>query len=166
MENALPQLQDIHLPTSPGIWPLAIGWWILLTLIIFLGVWLLLRIRRQAKLKKQRDMIFSLLDNLEKKLKEKPGNDVIAEINTLMRQLAINYYPRNIIASLTGANWLDFLDLSGKTKNFSRGAGRILIDAPYQPEDHAGGLQNFNKDEFIPLIRRWVKRLIKKREAL
>ena len=160
MENTVPQLHDIHLPDNPGIWPLAVGWWILLALLLLIALWVFLKRRKQLKLKKQRDVIFAKLDRLEKHLKEKPSNHVIAEINTLLRQLAVNYYPRARIASLTGAQWLQFLDQSGKTQDFTKGAGRILIDAPYQPDDSSGNLNNFNKDEFIPLIRRWVKKVV------
>lgn len=162
MDNALPKLHDIHLPDSPGIWPLAIGWWILLGLVLLAALWFYLRWRKQRKLKEQRDLIFSKLNALEKNLQNKPGNQAIAEINTLLRQLAVNFYPRSKIASLTGSQWLQFLDQSGKTNEFSKGAGRILIDAPYQP-DNSDGLSNFNKDEFIPLVRRWVKKMLKNR---
>ncbi len=165
MDNALPQLHDIHLPGNASIWPLAIGWWVLLTLLLITAIWLLLKWHKQRKIKAQRDMIFSKLETLEKKLQNKPDNQAIAEINTLLRQLAVNYYPRTKIASLTGARWLQFLDQSGKTKDFTKGAGRILIDAPYQP-DGSDGLHNFNKDEFIPLVRNWVKKMLKNREGV
>ena len=82
----------------------------------------------------------------------------IAETNVLLRRFALAYYPDQNIASLTGSDWLNFLDQSGKTQDFSRGAGRILIDAPYR----AGQLENYNSDEFIPLIRKWINQTIQK----
>ena len=72
--------------------------------------------------------------------------------NILLRRLALAYYPNASVASLTGGDWLKFLDESGNTLNFTRGAGRILIEAPYR----SGKLENYNGDEFIPLIRKWV----------
>ena len=160
MEN-LPQLQDIHLPVSPSFWPLAIGWWFLLSVAIFLLAWFFLTLYRKAKLKKRQKQMLAKFTQLEVKLKQQPSNAAIAEINTLLRQLAINTYPREKIASLTGGDWLHFLDQSGKTTNFSKGAGRILIEAPYQQETATGLLENFNQDEFLPLIKKWIKTLVK-----
>lgn len=155
MDNAL-QLKDIHLPESPGFWPLAPGWWILLILLMIIGVWLVFAVLRKIKQRKYQQKIIDQYAVLETSLLEKPDNERIAAINTFLRQLAINKYPRADIASLTGAKWLAFLDKSGKTQNFSKGAGRILIDAPYQSVN----LHNFNNAEFIPLIRAWVKKVV------
>ena len=160
MEN-LPQLQDIHLAASPSWWPLAIGWWILISFALLLSIWMLLKLRQIAKLKKQREMILSKLKLLEENRDKSSSNEIVTKINILLRQLAIHYYPRNKIASLTGIDWLDFLDKSGNTSGFSKGAGRILIEAPYQPETLSKQAQNFNKEEFFPLIRRWIKTISK-----
>jgi hypothetical protein len=160
MEN-LPQLQDIHLAANPSWWPLAIGWWLLISILIFLLAWLFLKLRQHAKLKKQRREILAKLNVLETNLNKSTCNEVVGDINILLRQLAIHYYPRKKIASLTGYNWLQFLDQSGKTSGFSKGAGRILIEAPYQPETASRQDQNFNKEEFFPLIKRWIKTISK-----
>ncbi|HIQ14717.1 MAG TPA: DUF4381 domain-containing protein, partial [Leucothrix sp.] len=87
-----------------------------------------------------------------------PDNEAIASINIFLRQLAISKYPRSDIASLTGAKWLQFLDESGNTQEFTKGAGRILVDAPYQ----SGELQNLNSAEFTPLMRSWIKKVVKR----
>ena len=150
------QLQDIHLPESASFWPLALGWWILIAVIIFMAVWAITKVVKRIKQKRQQRRILAKFKALEKKLKANPSNTIVAEINTLLRQLAITYYPRTEIASLTGGDWLHFLDKSGGTHDFSRGAGRILIDAPYRH----GELQNLNLDEFTPLIRSWIKKTI------
>jgi hypothetical protein len=163
------QLQDIHLPESASIWPLALGWWILLVMIILMATWLILKALKRAKQKKYQRKILGKFKSLEQKLKNDPSNATVAEINTLLRQLAITYYSRAEIASLTGGDWLHFLDESGDTQDFSRGAGRILIEAPYQldrqldkqintPSEHH--IENLNLNEFIPLIQNWAKRIV------
>lgn len=154
----VPQLHDIHLPGPASFWPPALGWWLLLALLFFFLIWLLLTLRKRNRMKKRKAIVIKKLRALEAKLQESPSNEVLSELNTLLRQLAINTFPRENIASLTGADWLRFLDESGKTNGFTKGAGRILIEAPYQ----ADNLHNFNLDEFIPLIRRWVKKIMKK----
>jgi len=152
------QLQDIHLPESASFWPLALGWWLLIAVVVVLIAWLIVKVLKRIKQRKYRAKIFSKFDVLEKKLKTKPSNAVIAEINTLLRQLAVTYYPRSKIASLTGGDWLHFLDQSGGTQGFSRGAGRILIEAPYRLEKE---VENLNIKELIPLIRSWARKVVK-----
>jgi len=66
------------------------------------------------------------------------------------------YYPEQSVASLSGDDWLRFLDKSSQTEHFSQGAGRILSEAPYT----SGQLENYKKDEFIPLIRNWINKTI------
>lgn len=148
------QLKDIHFPPSPDIWPLAIGWWILLTILLLLAVWLIFLIRKYLKIKKLQKMLLDELGQLENKLIHSPDKILISEINILLRRLALTYYPQVEVASLTGSDWLDFLDKSGGTKSFSSGAGKILAEAPYR----SGQLENYNGDEFIPLIHNWVRK--------
>ena len=156
-EHAL-QLKDIHLPDSPGFWPLAPGWWILLLVLLVLIVWLTLMLIRKTKQRKHQKSIFNQYMILEKELLDKPNNESIATINTFLRQLAVNKYPRSDIASLTGMQWLEFLDKTGKTKDFSKGVGHILVDAPYQITIQ----QNFNVSKFTLIIRNWIKTISKK----
>ncbi len=164
------QLQDIHLPDSASFWPLAMGWWVLFFLILLSTSWLIIKVIKRAKQRKYRRIIFSKFSTLEEKLKTNPSNTNIAEVNTLLRQLAITYYPRSEVASLAGGDWLQFLDKSGDTHEFSRGAGRILIEAPYQLDKQlntqTGGesehqIENLNLNEFIPLVQNWIKKIIR-----
>lgn len=152
MDPQLLQLKDIHLPGSPDIWPLALGWWLLLAVLLGLVFWFILVVKKYINIQRHKRMLFEELAQLEIKLKSSPNKTHVAETNILLRRLALAYYPNQKVASLTGSDWLQFLDESGNTQNFSKGAGRILIDAPYR----SGELENYNGDEFIPLIRSWV----------
>ena len=154
-----PALKDIHLAESPGFWPPALGWWLLLAVLLMLLGWLFIKVKSKLKQKnlqqQQKKVLLDKLALLENNL-EKTPNKAIAEINTLLRQYAVNYYPRAKISSLTGLDWLHFLDKSGNTQGFSKGAGRILLDAPYR----ATTPQNFNQNEFITLVRKWLSQLV------
>ena len=154
------QLRDIHLPGAPDFWPPALGWWLLVSILFFVSFWALIKIRNYRRNKKQHQVLFNRVTELEEQLRKYPSNETLAEFNILLRQLAVSYYPRTEIAGLTGGDWLHFLDQSGNTHEFSRGAGRILMEAPYQ----SGSLQNLNIDEFLPLIREWVSRVTKENQ--
>jgi hypothetical protein len=45
------------------------------------------------------------------------------------------YSPRDVVAGLTGENWLQWLDRGLDGKPFSEGAGRILESLPYMNPD-------------------------------
>ncbi|MEE9327602.1 MAG: DUF4381 domain-containing protein [Cocleimonas sp.] len=152
------QLHDIHLPDNADVWPLAFGWWVLLFLLLVAFAVLIQYYRQRLKRQRKKTVILKQLKKLENQLKNNPSNESLAKVNTLLRQLAITHYPRSEIASLTGSNWLHFLDQSGKTHDFSKGAGRILIEAPYR----AGKSQNLNLEELIPLVRKWISTVLKK----
>ncbi len=117
---------------------------------------------RFRKLKKQQQHILQALAKLEEKLKKDKNTQALAEINILLRKLALMRYPRKKIASLTGKNWLYFLDNSGNTKDFSMGAGRVLADVPYfekMPE-------KIDINELSRVVKKWVKHIsVKERKA-
>jgi Ca-activated chloride channel family protein len=71
----------------------------------------------------------------------------------LVRRTALAAFPRQQIAPLSGAAWLAFLDQSSVGTEFSRGAGRWLVSAPYaktEPNDS-------QRPELIELTRRWIR---------
>lgn len=151
-------LRDIHLAEQAGYWPLAPGWWILIVLLLVGGMWLSRVLRRRARFKKSLTQISPQLSLIEEKLMREPDNEVIAALNTLLRQIAVNYYPRADIASLTGVKWLAFLDQSGDTTAFSRGVGQILGSAPYQTNGHLA----CDQAALMTLVKSWVNDVVAK----
>ena len=50
-----------------------------------------------------------------------------------MRRVATTRFPSTEVASLSGDQWLSFLDSQTKSnKSFQQGVGRLLADAPYR----------------------------------
>lgn len=130
MNSTLLDLKDIHEPEAIGWWPPAIGWWILAVLIplliVFL-VWFYKRLTRKTALKTANKILAQIkqdatLDNLS----------VVSDLSVLVRRVAISVSPRAKAASLTGQQWLAFLDTSVKGLPFSDGVGQLLADAPYR----------------------------------
>ena len=151
------QLNDIHLPALADFWPLAHGWWILLVLII-LALFGIVKWRQWRAKKQEKAAIIVKLRPIEAALTKAPTNALIAELNTLLRQISVNYYPRRTVAGLTGKNWLVFLDAAGDTTQFSQGVGEILADAPYQTV----GLANLDQKALLDLIEQWISHVIQR----
>ncbi|MEJ2764742.1 DUF4381 domain-containing protein [Photobacterium sp. MCCC 1A19761] len=139
--NDLPSplpLADIHLPDAPGLWPLAWGWWVCLFIGLCLligGLWMCIRYIRQIKQQQSAR---------KEALRRLPGfnqPDALNAINLLLRQTAMSYYPRQQVASLTGAQWLAFLDthLTPSEQGFAALSEQwsygIFSKQPLEPQD-------------------------------
>lgn len=132
--QGLESLHDIQLPALPGWWPLAIGWYLLAALLLAallaLGG-LLYRRRRRERFKRQ---ALHLLSQYEAQFqREKKTQDVSAAVSNLLRRLALLYYPREEVASLQGAAWIDFLNRSSDRIDFSA-LTVLLLELPYRPD--------------------------------
>ena len=149
-------LRDIHLPDPVSWWPPAPGGWglVMLCLLLVLMVWALLRARRRGRLKKQ--SLLALQQFAEQFRRNGDGQQLTAHLSMLIRRVALSVFPRRKIAALTGTEWLRFLDKSltpdGDERAFSEGVGRVLIEAPYNPNCRVDG------DALIGLIRQWISK--------
>lgn len=132
MDADLQQLKDIHLPPEIHSWPTAPGWIILVLLSSCLLIYLIYIGFNHHKRKKTVKFAIEKLKQLKNIANDNTENMNIAiEISTLIRRTALYYFNRNDIAGLTGNAWLEFLNQSGNTRQFTDGIGRLLIDAPY-----------------------------------
>ena len=77
--------------------------------------------------------------------------EAVVELSILMRRIAITRFPRNSVAGLSGEDWLQFLDQSGNTDQFTTGPGRALVSAPYSD------LTPENLDPLFKICRDWAK---------
>lgn len=104
----LAQLHDIQLPDPVGWWPLAFSWWIMIfsvtsILIGFLWYYLDLKRRNAYRLKAQQQLK-AIRHAIDLKDTEK-----VAQINRLLKQVALTAYGRNKTASLQSQEWVGFL---------------------------------------------------------
>ena len=123
-------LNDIHLPETISWWPPAIGWWLValfIPLLLYFLYWLYKRLTRKTAIKTAKKTLtiikqYGIEDN-DKKLRE---------LSILIRRVAISTSPRTETASLTGREWLTFLDQSLTGSPFSQGCGQLLAEAAYR----------------------------------
>ena len=123
-------LKDIHLPEAIGWWPPAIGWWLLavfIPLVIAFLYWLYKHLTSKTAIKTAKKNLAAIKHN-----PELDNNQKLRELSMLIRRVAISVTPRTEVASLTGRQWLAFLDKSVTGAPFSEGCGQLLADAPYR----------------------------------
>ncbi len=145
--SAMPDLglHDIILPPPPSWWPPSI--WASLAAVLLLAVLALMAIFAFQYVNKRKNQRLAI-----KQLNQQP-NISISELNTLLKQAALQYYPREEVASLHGQLWLDFLTLScGNKADFSSQQTRWLA-ALYQQDSQA-------QADDIQLARIWLKQAL------
>ncbi|MBT8130570.1 MAG: DUF4381 domain-containing protein [Gammaproteobacteria bacterium] len=146
-------LRDIHLPEPVSWWPPAPGWWLLLIagIIIIAGLLVFRRISNSRLLK--RTVIAELNTVREAYHQNHDPVELVKSLSTLMRRASISFYPRGTAASLTGQDWLKYLDSTSTRKDFEHGNGRILATAPYLP---ANSRIDVDLEDLLSLCENWL----------
>ncbi|MCU8003562.1 MULTISPECIES: DUF4381 domain-containing protein [unclassified Shewanella] len=102
---ALAQLQDIIHPEPIGAWPWAIGYWLVLALVIALITLLVIWLRQRARDLAPKKAAKQLLNQLDKQ-----ATSYASDVNSLLKRTAMSYLSREAIASLDGEAWAAWLD--------------------------------------------------------
>lgn len=160
-------LRDIHLPEPVSWWPLAPGWWLLLTalLIIIALAFITRKIYRSKQLKRD---INAELETIKQQFQQTQNKSQLAKaLSVLLRRANITYYSRShfkgeSIAGLTGENWLAWLDkthskpehtLTEKNITFQSELGQVLITAPYMSDESQ---LDYDAQSLIQLCESWL----------
>lgn len=161
-------LRDIHLPDPISWWPPALGWWLLLLLTIMLIIicvsicWYRNKIR-SAPATQARQILHTIRIEYAR---HSDDHHLLREISALMRRLCISLFPREQTASLTGEDWLLFLDSTMQDNSsdkantdynriFSAGAGRVLAEDPYRQHTDVDARQ------LLSLCEQWITQIVK-----
>lgn len=149
------QLHDIEGLDRISPWPLAIGWWVLITLGTFLligAIWLLILRIRYIRSWKRETLI--TLDHLEQNLSPSTSRDTVALLSEYLRRIAMHRFPRKECAGLVGTAWLTWLQAHDPQQFDWTDKGCLLLEAPYAPETLE--LPAAQVKELIQAIRPWV----------
>lgn len=147
MNALLTELQDIHLPPPPGIWPPAPGWWLLaaLLLVLLAGVtgWRRLRFApRRAALGE-----LAMLESAWRH--DGDAHRFAVGVSRLLRRVALLHHRRSEVAALSGPSWLAFLDAHGGDGRFAGAAGEALL-CVYRPDPSPDG------EALLAATRHWM----------
>jgi hypothetical protein len=130
-------------PAPISLAPQTVGWTVLAVLLALVLIWLAWRGVQRWRANAYRHAALAELDAA--------GDDPVA-IADILRRTALAAWPRERVASLSGADWLRFLDATGGGGGFVDGPGAALVGAPYRSDaaTPAPGLG--------ALAARWVRR--------
>ena len=151
--DPLANLRDIHLPANIDAWPPAFGWWLLgaMTIIatglLIYSVWRYWRSRRY-----RREAMLELRALYSLYQREQDPQDYLRTYTELLKRVALTHYPRDQVAALTGEAWVNFLDSTAQSHEFSLGAGQVLIQGQYQNQTEV------DVEALQRLGSHWIKR--------
>lgn len=133
--DPLAELRDIHMPAPIETWPPAPGWWLLAALATALVIYLIYLAIKHWRANRYRREALAEMSVLLNTWHE-DGNDkaYIEALQQLLKRVALTTFPREDVASLTGEAWVQFLDRSSGSHDFSMGEAEVLIDGNYRPD--------------------------------
>ena len=99
--NILTELQPLHLPEPVPFWPPAPGWYIAGLMVLLLMSWGLIRWLRYLRSQRYRRVAQRLLREIAGRKEDNPGEKLRA-VNELLKRVALQTYPREKVASLSG----------------------------------------------------------------
>ena len=145
--SLLEVLRDLHVPAAVSWWPPAPGWWFLSAAAV-LGYlqWRYLLFTRWFRKPRRTSPLLGVgavardeMVGLRMRFDETRNvHELVSSLSILLRRVALELFPREEVAALTGESWLRWLDERAQGDVFSVGIGRVLIDAPYRsPEQVA-----------------------------
>jgi len=153
-------IDEIILPDAVSWWPSAPGWQVLGVVAVLSLIYLLYcRVKRWWRDRYRREALRQLAQ-----VQQQAGErlqDVVARLPYLIKVTALQAYPREDVASLSGSDWLNFLDAHYSGPSFSDGTGKKLLAVAYLPHEQ-WQLNDEESNTLIRMSRRWIE---KHREA-
>ena len=128
---SLNDLRDIALPEKISFWPPAMGFWILLGLVMIVLSYIALKKYKDWSMNAYRRAGLILLKELGDNFSVDNQEATVENISLILKRVALVAYSREKVASLTGDAWLDFLNESYGGKEFLDHPAVLLKDASY-----------------------------------
>ena len=148
-----PELRDIHLPDAVSWWPPAPGWWLLALLILIMAFMMPAMIKR-LKSKPLNKLALSEFRKIELSFQAHQNKTQLAQdISVLLRRICLSYKPGREAASLTGQQWIEYLNAMTENPCFSDQLAEVLFNAPYQKQTE------FNSHDLISSCKTWITQL-------
>ena len=131
--DPLAGLRDLHTPGMIESWPPAPGWWLLAAMtaaLVAYGFFLLARYWRSNLYRRE---ALAELARLKTEWQMHGDNRIwLAALQSLLKRVALTGFPREEVASLTGEAWVQFLDRTSGSQEFS--LTDALIDGSYRED--------------------------------
>jgi hypothetical protein len=154
--TSLDHLFDIVTPPPVPNWPPAPGWFVVGGVVLMLLFWIAWRAWRHWQAASYRRAAPAEWQQLKIQTADPRLQEAaLRHLPELMKRTALAAFPRAEVASLSGIEWLRFLDRTGHTDAFTRGHGQLLPELAYDPRA-VTQLGAASVEELFGVIRLWI----------
>ncbi len=152
----LSKVKDVEPLVGVSMFPLALGWWIVIFLIFTMLVWFIYgKVLSYFYTKTWRYSVSRKLDKIVENLEVKNIKDSIKVITDILKRSAIKRYSREEVASLNGDKWIEWLEIRDlKNLNWKKHSD-LLKNYPYMPEYKIQAKEKEIK-ELVSTIKEWL----------
>ncbi len=154
----LGKLYDIDGLDAVDWWPLAPGWWIIITVLAVLS---LARLRYYLKKRAWRlswqGQVFEELDQMQQTINQENAQNIAIKLAQFVRRIAMHKYTRNDCAALVGQDWLRWLTQhDGNNFDWVKN-GRILIEEVFASKNRELSININTLNDLINAIKNWLR---------
>ena len=150
------KLHDIEGLDFISRWPLSVGAWAVISIVVLIACALLLFIAYRIAFKRSwKNDTFQKLLSLEKNLSDATARETAMALSEYLRRIALKRFPRKGCAGLIGDSWLRWLKEHDPNQFDWEKKGVFLIEVPYAPMNST--LSTSQIKDLIQAIRNWVR---------
>ena len=147
-------LKGLHIPLEPNVFPLAVGWWLLiLAFIFFVALIYFLYHHWLYSLKHQ---VWQEYNNIKK---VQNTSQMLKQLNQLGKKIAIARFGREKIANLYEDEWVSFMNSLLKNELFSKEYIDLLHKSMYAKENQ---ISEQMRIRILQDYKKWLKAVLKK----
>ena len=151
------KLHDVVVPEAVSYFPATPAWLVVLALLLAVLVLLVRGLYRWRMKSRYRREAAAELREIASHLSD-PGcrNELLEKLLVLVKRVALHLAPRDEVAALSGAPWLEFLDRTWHGSAFSCGPGRLLADLGYRSPAGLAEIAPGEIEALLALLGKWL----------
>jgi cbb3-type cytochrome oxidase subunit 3 len=152
----LQQLADISVPPAVSFVPQTWGW-VALAILLLVAIIAIAYVRhRRREANRYRREALAELDRLEFAMRDDAGREqAVLALPPLLKRVALAAWPREAVAPMTGARWVEFLQGHAGSRPFPDAAGRLFEDIEYRVGGSPVGAEE--AELFARAARQWIE---------
>jgi hypothetical protein len=150
-QDPLAALNPLREPTLIGWWPMAPGWWVLLGLLVIGLAFAAFLLWRSYRRNAYRRIARRQLREIQRRFNDHgDASHCLAEVNALLKSVALVAYPHRQIASVSGEPWLAVLNADLPPEHQLNAA---YLQSVYGPDE-----ANLPVDAVLASASLWIRR--------